>query len=159
MSSKRIVHYEHLLDFVQMLGEGVTEICRELLLFDTYSRENMKTLPSFAKKRDGDKDFLRGFYQKEETTREYLPDYEGYDSKQLAKMTHVEFFRYPVWDKDMDWISFLQGEAEFDSGIKEIYHKTDIGYGEKEQAVLFDYRHRDFVTKGCRIVLLQEKRE
>lgn len=164
-SSKRIVHYEHLLEFFKSLKEEgnlnatgeanlakegdvsiMIEICRELLLLDTYLRENMKTPPSFAKERDVYREYLRTFYQKEEQTREYLPEYEGFDSKQLAKMTHVEFFSYPVWKKDADWSAVMQtGNAV---GL------SDFG-PTKEQPVLFDYRNRDPITKGCRIVLLQ----
>lgn len=154
-SSKRMIHYEHLLDFAAGLEAGkrdgdkesyesnsiretasdstVSEVCRELLLLDTYLRENMKTAPVFAKEQTAYKGYLRAFYQKEEQTREYLPDYTGFDSKQLAKMTHVEFFVYPVWEKSIDPGTVKAG------GI---------------QPVLFDYRSRDPITKGCRIVLL-----
>ena len=147
-SSKRIAHYEHLLEFSIMLeadicsgliennkqiaaADHLTDICRELLLFDTYLRENMKTAPFFAKNNSRYKDYLRSFYQTEEQERKYLPDYEGFDSKQLAKMTHVEFFKYPVWKKSL----------EPKEGV---------------QPVLFDYRSRDPITKSCRIVLLPE---
>lgn len=152
-SSKRIAHYEHLLDFVKELlneestqkllseernaAEGVTELCREYLLFDCYLRENMKTAPSFAKDLSSYKAFLREFYQREEQEREYLPSYTDFDSKQLAKMTHIEFFHYPVWEK------------EFVSMADILNRKTDV-----PMPVLFDYRERSKISKDCRFVVL-----
>ena len=152
-SSKRIAHYEHLLDFVKELlneestqrllseernaAEDVTELCREYLLFDCYLRENMKTAPSFAKDLSSYKAFLREFYQREEQEREYLPSYTDFDSKQLAKMTHIEFFHYPVWEK------------EFDSMADILNRKTNV-----PKPVLFDYRERSKISKDCRFVVL-----
>jgi len=143
-ASKRIAHYEHLLEFVSEIAESgkdeyltVVEICREYLLFDCYLRENMKTAPSFAKDMSAYKNYLREFYQKEEEDRKYLPAYEQYDSKQMAKMTHVEFFKYDVWKKDYADI------------IEIINSKT-----ESLQPVLFDYKERSVITKDCRFVLL-----
>ena len=144
-SSKRIAHYEHLLEF----AEG-GDICRELLLLDTYLRENMKTAPSFAKDREGYRDYLRRFYQAEEQERKYLPEYQGFDSKQLAKMTHVEFFEYPVWEK-----ALLLTENEQKSRMGDIDKKVSgLLRLDKVQPVLFDYRSKDPITKSCRIVLL-----
>ena len=146
-SSKRIAHYEHLLDFINgyMLKrktdmqtvEELTEICRQYLLFDCYLRENMKTAPAFAKDAPEYKDYLRAFYQKEEEERNYLPGYTQYDSKQMAKMTHVEFFTYPVWEKAAPKREDLLSRRL-----------------EAPQPVLFDYRERDVITRDCRIVLL-----
>ena len=152
-SSKRIAHYEHLLDFVKELlseestrrllpeeenaAESITELCREYLLFDCYLRENMKTAPSFAKDLSSYKAFLREFYQREEQEREYLPSYTDFDSKQLAKMTHIEFFHYPVWEK------------EFDSMADILNRKTNV-----PKPVLFDYWERSKISKDCRFVVL-----
>ncbi len=146
-SSKRISHYENLLEFINgyMLKmktdmqtvEKLTEICRQYLLFDCYLRENMKSAPPFAKENSAYKDYLRAFYQKEEEERKYLPKYAQYDSKQMAKMTHVEFFTYPVWEKTAP-----KREELLTSGLK------------VSQPVLFDYRERDVITRDCQIVLL-----
>ena len=146
-SSKRISHYENILEFLNgyMLKmktdmqtvEELTEICRQYLLFDCYLRENMKSAPPFAKENSAYKDYLRTFYQKEEEERIYLPIYEQYDSKQMAKMTHVEFFTYPVW------------EASVPKREELLTRRL-----ESPQPVLFDYKERDVITRDCRIVLL-----
>ena len=36
------------------------------------------------------REVVRRFYQEEEKNRRYLHGYEGFDSRQLAKMTHLE---------------------------------------------------------------------
>ena len=146
-SSKRIAHYEQLLEFINdymlkmktdiQTAEELTEICRQYLLFDCYLRENMKSAPPFAKENSAYKDYLRAFYQKEEEERNYLPGYTQYDSKQMAKMTHVEFFTYPVWEA-----SVPKREELLTCRL------------ESPQPVLFDYKERDVITRDCRIVLL-----
>lgn len=140
-SSKRMMHYEHLLEFVEtVLSETIREICREYLLFDCYLRENMKTAPSFAKDLSPYKQYLRHFYKKEEEERKVLSGYESYDSKQMAKMTHVEFFQYPVWEKEI---------ASAEDMLKKRM--------ENPQPVLFDYRERGQIVKDCRFVLLEKE--
>lgn len=146
-AAKRIAHYEHLLELVQeyflkrkydmQTVEDMTEVTREYLLFDCYLRENMKTAPTFAKDNSEYKTYLREFYQKEEEERLVLPGYEMYDSKQMAKMTHVEFFHYPVWDREV-------------ADVREVVNRRL----KKPQPILFDYKERSAITKDCRYVLI-----
>ena len=72
---------------------GKLELYRDLLMTDLYLRENVKSRPSFARDLSSSKDFVREFFQKEEKTPEHLSGYEGYDSRQLAKMAHLELLR------------------------------------------------------------------
>ena len=65
-----------------------------------YLRENPKSRPEFAKSLTPYKEEIRGFYRREEEERRYLSAYAGYDSQQLARMTHLEPFQYPVWEKE-----------------------------------------------------------
>jgi len=99
----------------------------------------MKTAPAFAKDNSMNKAWLREFYQKEEEQRNYLPAYERYDSKQMAKMTHVEFFKYAVWKDGC-------------TSVKELLDSKT----ERLQPILFDYRERSVITKDCRFVLLPQ---
>ncbi len=95
-SPSRVYRYQVLFDFACKYDGGRAEIYRELLTFDLYLRENIKSRPDFAPEVAEQKEFLRTFYQKEEEERRYLPDYRDYDWKQLSKMTHLEYFRYPM---------------------------------------------------------------
>lgn len=59
---------------------------------DLYLRENAKSRPSFAGDQSLYKDAAREFFIREGRERRYLKNYEGFDSKQLAKMAHLEVF-------------------------------------------------------------------
>ncbi|MGN1151118.1 MAG: B12-binding domain-containing radical SAM protein [Lachnospiraceae bacterium] len=114
------------------------ELLREVLTYDLYLRENVKSRPAFAPQMDADeqerfKKQTREFYEQEETERSYLADYVSYDCRQMSKMTHMELFHYPVWEKNLK----LQTDALPDS-----------------VAVLFDYQKRDPLTYEARTVVL-----
>lgn len=131
----RTARYQILLDFAGEYDGRRTAIYRELLTFDMYLRENMKSRPPFAPDLSFCQETVREFYRREEERREYLPAYPDYDWKQLRRMTHLEPFCYPVWDVD-----------------------SMTGMAEREAAyILFDYGYKDPVTKEARTVLLDRE--
>lgn len=105
---------------------------KELLTYDMYLREKAKSRPDFARDITPFKEDIRDFYQTEENQRSCLKGYEGYDWKQMSKMTHLEPFFYPVWEPEKI------GEAK-----------------EKPCFVLFDYRERSPLTKEARTTILR----
>ena len=109
---------------------------RQVLTFDLYLRENSKSRPAFAKDLSQYKTRIRNFYKKEETDRQYLPDYAAYDSRQLAKMTHMEIFDYPVWEEDI-----LKRVSRLDKPVM----------------VLFDYRIRNALTYEAGYYMIPEE--
>lgn len=122
----RIRRYEILQEFLQeYVDEEQMEYYRQLMICDLYARENMKTRPAWAKDLKAYKRDIREFYLKEEETHEYLPEYEGYDEKQLARMTHLE-----------------QMDYDPDTGVREPCW------------ILFDYRSRDVLTYDAKMVKL-----
>ena len=122
--------YQILLDFCIEKAPEKEDMYRELLTFDIYLREKMKTRPAFAKSQDDLKDVSREIYQKEEETRELLPAYGEYNSKQLSKMTHLEEFTYSVWNQEE---------------CKKLL---------EEQLIIFDYNERNPLNMEARIILL-----
>lgn len=115
MSHSRITRYEILLGFVKEYVKEQKDFYRELLVFDLYLRENMKSRPEFAGEYTVEKEWLSDIYEREVKEHRYLRGYEQYDKRQLRKMTHVEKFHYDV-----------------------------VGNGEKtEVTILFDYRNRN----------------
>ena len=76
MSHSRITRYEILLDFITSLQTGEEKLYQELLTFDLYLRENIKSRPAFA----GD------YNVQKEMKRQY------------NKMVHLEKFYYDVAD-------------------------------------------------------------
>ena len=127
ISHSRIARYEILWKIIQERLEkngkcetqgkpengGVSEKLeqnRDLLMTDQYLRENVKSRPTFARDLSDSKDFVREFFQREEKTPEHLSGYEGYDSRQMAKMAHLEPLRdgtYLLFDyKKRDPLSY-----------------------------------------------------
>ncbi len=125
-SHSRVERYHILLAFVIEYDAERLDVYRELLTFDLYLRENMKSRPEFASDQSQYKEHVRAFYKEEEKTRRYLPGYEAFDWKQLMKMTHLEGFACPVWDRE-------RMAAFYDDW------KADQG----PYFALFDYRRRN----------------
>lgn len=97
-----------LLDFAKdYLEEKQLIILKEKMVYDLYLRENAKSRPDFAKEENW-KEQRKDFYRQEVKERRYLPKYQDYDGKQIAKMTHLErFSKNPVTDEEGEvWILF-----------------------------------------------------
>jgi len=133
-SPSRAYRYQVLLEFARTRDKEREELYREALVFDMYLRENLKSRPAFARDLEEHKEIIRDFYVLEEQTRRYLPDYGACDARQLARMTHMEPFRYPVWDACA----------------------CETKASERVWYVLFDYSRRSPLTKEARIQLVDE---
>ncbi len=122
--------YGILLEFALKYDAAYEHCYRELLTYDIYLRENAKSRPDFAegfRETEEIRERIRAFYRKEEETPVYLQAYEGYDWKQMSRMTHLEPFSYPVWDgKEMRKIHSGQGKVDG-----------------RTHFVLFDYQKRN----------------
>ena len=122
----RVYRYEVLLDFACRYDGGREELYCELLTYDCYLRENMKSRPAFARDLQEYKGRMRKFYGDGDAVRRMLPDYGAYEPKQVARMTHMDVFFYPVWEEN--------GTSE-------------AGKAEDAHLVLFDYGRRNPLTK------------
>lgn len=133
--SSRMHRYDILLAFAEKYDGSRLKLYKELLTFDMYLREKLKTRPAFAADLTDPciKEQIRIFYQKEETERKYLSDYAEYDSKQMSKMTHLEPFYYTVWESEVN----LQ-----ESNIP-IY-------------ILFDYKRRSPLNKEAFVQVISD---
>lgn len=128
----RIYRYHALLAFAGVHDSKRLPFYKELLTYDLYLRENVKSRPDFACELAPYKKEIVAFYREEEANRRLLPDYEGFDSRQLARMTHLEPFAFPVW----------QAARGKETG------QENAGF------VLFDYKNRDPLTHEARTVVL-----
>lgn len=134
-SPARAHRYQVLLEFAVQRDRERADFYRELLTYDMYLRENLKSRPAFAMdtwERADVKEHIREFYRQEEREHAFLPDYGEYDWKQLSRMTHMEPFRFPVWDSE-----------EVKEADMPLYY------------VLFDYRNRNPLTyeAGTQVIL------
>ncbi len=127
VSHTRIRRYEILQEFLQE-KEANLEYFKQLMIFDLYARENMKTRPQWANDLSVYKMQILDFYKKEEENPELLTDYQGYQARQTIKMTHIEVFTYDV-----------------------------INENEEKGAypVLFDYKKRSPLTNDAKAVFVQ----
>lgn len=134
----RAYRYQVLLEFAQQKAPARSELYAQLLTFDMYLRENLKSRPAFTpcwQQGEEEKEQVRAFYRQEAQKPQYLTGYEGYQPQQLMKMTHIEYFTYPVW---------LENEE-----MTQLSQKT---------AILFDYQKRDPLTydAACYMVIKEE---
>ncbi len=122
ISHNRIHRYEILLEFLAQRDAGHLPLYKELMMFDLYSRENLKNRPVWAFDEKIYKNAFREFYLAEAQEHFLLKGYEAYDEKQLAKMTHLEVMHY---------------------------HPDTYEAG--EYAFLFDYQRRDVLTYAATV--------
>ena len=127
VSHTRIRRYEILQEFLRE-KEANLEYFKQLMIFDLYARENMKTRPQWANDLSAYKMQILDFYKKEEENPKLLTDYQGYQARQTIKMTHIEVFTYDV-----------------------------INENEEKGAypVLFDYKKRSPLTNDAKAVFVQ----
>ncbi len=148
-SPARSYRYQVLLEFAREYDGAFEAVYRELLTYDMYLRENLKSRPEFARDLTAYKESMRKFYKEEEENRCYLPAYEQYDYKQLARMTHMEPFYFPVWDMpgrgivaqmmtDKAQMQGSQKRCGEDSGAQSVQDGPHF--------VLFDYHERSPLT-------------
>ncbi len=126
ISHNRIRRYEILLEFLSERDAEHLQLYKELLIFDLYSRENLKNRPAWASDEKIYKNVFRQFYLEQAQEYSLLKGYEGYDEKQLAKMTHLEIMHYHP-------DTFAMGEYIF----------------------LFDYQNRDILTHDAMVQEVQ----
>lgn len=131
--------YDVLYQFIKREMPQYETLFRETLLFDLFLRENVKKRPDFAPGEnlsDAQKDSLRDFYKEQERQYDVLTGYQGFDAKQMSKMTHAESFQYPV--------------DRLGDGCR----PQDIKALAAPQLLLFDYRERNPLTQDARVVSL-----
>lgn len=127
----KIELYEILRNFLIEKGfaDNRLKIAEELLRFDIYWNDNLKTLPEWAQ-RDESENFKfakRKFFENKEITQKYFPHLAEFTPKQIARMTRIEKF-------------------ELSSNLEEA----------GEAYILFDYNDRDIITSKAKYHILEE---
>jgi hypothetical protein len=132
----RAYRYEVLFDFACKYSSrsDSTELYRELLTFDMYLRENLKSRPEFLSANRVNQEGLRKFFEQEAISPVFLKNYKGYTSVQMLRMTHIERFYYPVWDN-------VENVA-----MEKLIEPADV---------LFDYAGRDALTHDARVWVIE----
>lgn len=121
----RIARYNILID---ALGDRM-ELLPEIMTYDLYLRENMKTRPLFAVNLEEEYNRISAIYTDEQNIRELLHEYEEYTTKQMQRMTHVDRFSFDI--------------LEFACSGK---------INRQETYLLFDYKKVNPVDKAARVI-------
>lgn len=129
----RSYRYQVLLDFACQIDRERAELYKELLTYDYYLRENAKSRPVFCRDLSDYYKKIWEFYQKEENEPELLKSYKEYHAKQTMKMTHMDVFYYPVWERNPE----------------KLYQRREEPY-----FVLFDYQMKDPLTQNVKVTVL-----
>lgn len=132
VNHKRVARYEILLDFIKEEKPELTKALTELLTYDLYLRENLKSRPSFMKDMGFYKEELRRILEKETEQPKLLSGYEGIQPGQLGRMIHGEWFAFNI-------------EEAVQTG------KT----GSKGQWILFDYKKRNPLNHQAEAILAE----
>ena len=100
VNHSRIARYEILYRFLEEYTAGRTGEIAEWLTLDLYLRDNVRNRPQFLPENKVSSDEAAAFFKTEEEERRYLKGYEGYDRRQMRKMTHLErlFGRLVLFD-------------------------------------------------------------
>lgn len=136
-SPSRVYRYEALLEFACSYDKEKEGLFKELLTFDVYLRENMKSRPAFAADLSEYKETFKNFFEEEEKVRALLPAYEEYQMRQIMRMIHIEVFQYSVWE-------MIAEEREKGAGCEKVY-------------ILFDYKKRDPLTNEAKTMRIEGK--
>ena len=147
-SPARSYRYQVLLEFACECDGQYEEVYKELLVYDMYLRENLKSRPVFAKDLADYKERMWNFYKTEAEERTYLPAYVEYDFKQISRMTHLEPFYYPVWE-------MMEREKSGEGRNTQMLSPTGEELTTAQQNpffVLFDYQERNPLTGDARAV-------
>lgn len=134
-SHTRLRRYEILMEYAENIAGCDTGLFQEFLLYDLYSRENLKSRPSWAKEPVGKKE-RHDFYDNEDNLKKYFGAYAGYKPSQIAGMTHVEHFTVDI----------------------KAYCKNGVII-RQENTILFDYKERNPLSHQAKTIeiVMEEK--
>ena len=90
LNHSRVTRYEILFRFIEAQEPENMEEFREWLTFDLYLRDNVRNRPDFLGEAKAGKEEAAAFYREEAQNFRFLKGYDGFDSRQIRKMTHLE---------------------------------------------------------------------
>ena len=94
VSHSRMARYEILEEFIRLRVPQKRSHYQDLLVYDLYLRENLKSRPVFSADQEPYKERIKAFFAEEAVQQRYLKEgYGGYEARQLMKMAHLEVFR------------------------------------------------------------------
>jgi len=97
----RIARYDILLEFVKKKMPDLVEPLKEIMTYDVYLRENIKSRPDFASDIEKYKNLYHKFYadceeKNKSEIENVLSGYGQYQVRHMARMTHIEHFNFDL---------------------------------------------------------------
>ena len=126
----RISLYEIVYKFARVYVED--DFLKELLIHDFCSKENPKKLPIFMKRNQTASKREKDFYKNPDNRIKYFEKYADYDSKQIGRMTHIQFYEYDI----IYWVA---------RNIKRKLSRHEEIY------IFYDYKSKDTMSKLAKI--------
>lgn len=138
ISHSRIQRYKVLLDFYKtVIARGAEEdVFSQILVYDLYLRDNLKSRPDFAADSSKKKEQYRRFFENKDNLHRLLPAYKGYNGKQISRMVHLEYFSIDIEE------TVRTGKAV-----------------RKETRRLFDYAERSPLNHQAAVIVLEGEQE
>lgn len=127
----RITRYTILMDFIRSLKNVDTKKYEQILLFDLYLRENLKTCPSFA---DDCAEYKKSFRKL-------------YTSFSPNKATHIQAF-------DCNLVELCGAEAEI-IDIGSVKAEDEFLSSTKKELIMFDYAQRNPLNYAAKAYILK----
>lgn len=101
VNHSRMARYEILLNYVENhFNIEETRIFKQILTYDLYLRENVKSRPAWASKQDPYTASYVEFFRDEANREKYFTGYDAYTTKQIQRMTHIEYFDFNLFAED-----------------------------------------------------------
>jgi len=128
--------YTILYNFSSEKLKNYTQQIKALLKYDMFLNDNLKNIPEWLnyEKPENLDISLREFYKNEENINKYLPELAEYEYRQIARMSHAEYFEYDI----INWL---------ESGVLE----------KKDNVILFNYHGKSYISghaKTCNIEVI-----
>ena len=86
--------YEIIYEYSEKIKVANDIKIKELIKLDIYLHSKPNKLPRFIdnSKTEANKEKIYEFYKNSKNIEKYLPEYKKYDSKQISRMAHIEYF-------------------------------------------------------------------
>ena len=131
VNCKRQQRYDQLLEFAKTVVPEV-DLFKELLVWDLYAREAVKTRPDWARDLTPEKERIAEMFGDGTFIERYLADYTNESYRTIRHYTHLEPLYY-----------------DLEAAVKEGQIVR------KDEDVLFDYRKRSPLTDEARTVKIE----
>ncbi|MEG1996772.1 MAG: DUF4080 domain-containing protein, partial [Oscillospiraceae bacterium] len=95
MAHNKLDYYDMLFDFFIKLNRGDPDTFSLCCTYDIFSHEKVKVVPKWVDMTLNIKyrEEIFAFFDNHQNILEFLPEYEGWDTKQIIRQSHIQVFK------------------------------------------------------------------